>query len=522
VSPAPTGGPNPPERIRLAELLAALSLVTDLARGHQPEEAMRACLLATRLAERMGMRDADRSVVYYTTLLRFVGCTATSHEYARVFGGDDVAVRSRGDLADVTVPREALSMLVGVTAREGTLAERGRRLAVALPRAKRAGIEGARADCEVGARMARRFGLDPEVPAALDDIFERWDGKGAPRRKRGEAIALPARLAAVAFTAVMFGGAGGTEAAMEAVRRWSGRALDPSIAAAFLAEAPDLLEAGDPADAWVAVVEAEPEPGERVSDRQFDEVARGFADVVDLKSPYLHGHSEGVAALAESAAGQAGLAEADVVMLRRAALLHDLGRVGIATGIWEKPEKLTTSEWEQVRLHPYHTERILGRAPALAPVARLAGLHHERLDGSGYHRGAPPAMLDTPSRILAAADAYHALTEDRPHRPAFDPPTAARTLEGLPLDREAVGAVLEAAGQRRRAGRSIHPAGLTEREVEVLRLVVQGRPEKQIARALHISPATVHTHVVHIYEKAGVSTRAGAAVFAMENDLVRP
>jgi HD-GYP domain-containing protein (c-di-GMP phosphodiesterase class II) len=505
----------------LAELLAALSLVTDLARGRPPEEAMRACLLATRLARIEGLREPEAAVVYSTTLLRFVGCTATSLEYAQAFGGDDVRVRGRGDQVDATVPAEALGLLWGLGDRASPLA-RIRLMAHALPRARRVTGEGARADCEVAASMARRFGLDDEVEAALWAIFERWDGRGGPHGLRGEQIPLAARFAAVAYTAVIFSGSG-ADTAVETVRRWSGRILDPGVADAFARRGRDLLEELERIeDLHVAVVAAEPGLRRSVTERQLDRVARGFADVVDLKSTYLHGHSSGAAEFAEGAARLMGMREPEVVAVRRAGLFHDLGRAGVPTGVWDKPGPLSRSDWEQVRLHPYHTERILGRAPMLAAVGRLAGSHHARLDGAGYHRGTPAQLLGMDARVLAAADVYQALVEERPHRPARAPAEAARALEVEPgLDRQAVAAVLEAAGHRpaRRVG---FPAGLTGREVEVLRLLVRGRSERQIAAELFIAASTVHTHIVHIYDKAGVSTRAGAAVFAMEHGLIHP
>ena len=513
--------PVPPAPARLAELLAALSLVTDLARGRPPEEAMRACLLATRLARIEGLREPEAAAVHATTLLRFVGCTATSLEYAQAFGGDDVAVRGRGDQVDATVPAEALGLLWGLGDGSAPLA-RVRLLAHALPRARRVTGEGARADCEVAASMARRFGLDDAVEAALWAIFERWDGRGGPNGLRGEQIPLAARFAAVAYAAVIFAGAG-ADAALATVRRWSGRILDPGLAGTFTRHGRDLLEdLGRVEDPYVAVVAAEPGLRRSVTERQLDQVARGFADVVDLKSPYLHGHSSGVAELAEAAGRLLGMREPEAVALRRAGLFHDLGRAGVPTGCWDKPGPLSRSEWEQVRLHPYHTERILGRAPMLAAVGRLAGAHHERLDGSGYHRGTPAQLLGMDARVLAAADVYQALVSERPHRPAHPPAQAAGALEAEPgLDREAVAAVLEAAGHRPARRRSF-PAGLTGREVEVLRLLVRGRSERQIAAELVIAASTVHTHIVHIYEKAGVSTRAGAAVFAMEHGLIHP
>jgi HD-GYP domain-containing protein (c-di-GMP phosphodiesterase class II) len=518
VTPA-TPDPGPPAR--LAELLAALSLVTDLARGRPAEEAMRACLLATRLARIQGLREPEAAVVYATTLLRFVGCTATSLEYAQAFGGDDVAVRGRGDQVDPTVPAEALGLLWGLGDGSSPLA-RLRLMAHALPRAKRVTAEGMRADCEVAASMARRFGLDEAVEAALGAIFERWDGRGGPHGLRGEQIPLAARFAAVAYAAGIFADLG-ADTAVETVRRWSGRILDPDVAGAFAGHGPELLEELEGFDdLHVAVVAAEPGLRRTVTEGQLDQVARGFADVVDLKSPYLHGHSSGVAELAEAAAQLMGMPEPEVVAVRRAGLFHDLGRAGVATGLWDKPGPLSRSDWEQVRLHPYHTERILGRAPMLATVGRLAGAHHERLDGSGYHRGTPAQLLGMDARVLAAADVYQALVSERPHRPARTPAEAARALEAeAGLDRQAVAAVLEAAGHRP-ARRIRFPAGLTGREVDVLRLLVRGRSERQIAAELFIAPSTVHTHITHLYDKAGVSTRAGAAVFAMEHGLMAP
>jgi len=464
-------------------------------------------------ARLQGLREPEAATVYTTTLHRFVGCTATSLEYARAFGGDDVAVRGRGDRVDPTVPAEALGLLWGLGDGASALG-RARLLAHALPRARRVTGEGVRADCEVAASMARRFGLDEAVEAALWAVFERWDGRGGPRGLRGEQLPLGARFAAVAFAAVLFADAG-PDAAVETVRRWSGRILDPAVAGGFARHGHDLLaELVAVEDLHVAVVAAEPGLRRTVTERQLDQVARGFADAVDLKSPYLHGHSSGVAELAEGAARLLGMREPEAVALRRAGLFHDLGRAGVPTGVWERPGSLPRAGWEQVRLHPYHTERILGRAPTLAAVGRLAGAHHERLDGSGYHRGTPAQLLGMDARVLAAADVYQALVSERPHRPARPPAEAARTLEAEPgLDREAVAAVLEAAGHR--------PASPAARS-RCCGCWVRGRSERQIAAELFIAASTVHTHVTHIYDKAGVSTRAGAAVFAMEHGLIHP
>jgi HD-GYP domain-containing protein (c-di-GMP phosphodiesterase class II) len=199
--------------------------------------------------------------------------------------------------------------------------------------------------------------------------------------------------------------------------------------------------------------------------------------------------------------------------------------VAVSTKLWEQPRALTSTQWEQVRLHPYHTERILARSAVLEPLARVAGMHHERQDGSGYHHGASGAEVPAPARLLATADAYQAMTQDRPHRAALDPAAAARELEAATragrFDPECARAVIQAAGQRPSRSRSPWPRGLSDREVEVLRLLAGGLSNRQIAAALVISPRTAEHHVQHLYTKIDASTRAAAAMFAMEHGLLR-
>lgn len=220
------------------------------------------------------------------------------------------------------------------------------------------------------------------------------------------------------------------------------------------------------------------------------------------------------------------MAPADVEELGRAALVHDVGRVGVPNGIWERAGRLSVDQWERVRSHPYLTERVLHRSGVLRPLAEIAARHHERLDGSGYHRGASGEQLDRRARLLAVADAYHAMGEDRFHRPARTPEAAAAQLldeaDRGRFGRAEVDAVLAVAGQAARPSNVARPAGLTEREVDVLRLIARGRSNKQVAAALGISPKTVGHHVEHLYTKAGVTTRAGATLFAMEHGLLSP
>ena len=501
------------EPIGIAGIVAALSVTSDLTRGHPAGEAMRACLVATELARRAGLDEPDRNDVYYTTLMRFAGCAATSHELAARFDGDDIVVRARGDLIDPTQPAEAMRFLAGLGDGAAKLRMLGRAVG-----AGRFFAEGARADCEVGAGVTRRLRLPPSVGDAVLDGFERFDGHGAPVGKQGTEFAEPARFAAVGYAAVMFDAVGGVEAAAEAVGRWSGRGLDPAIAAILLDAPGELLRHSDPDDLWAAVVEAEPEPRRAFrDDAALDEGLAAFADAADLKTPWFHGHSGGVARLALAAADALPV---ETALVHRAALLHDLGRVAVPTGVWERPGALRAEDWEAVRLHPYTSARILARSPLLAPLAQIAGRHHERTDGSGYPAGMRASELEPAACLLAAADVLHALGERRPHRDAYDLDAASRLLSNLPLDRDAVRAVLDATGAPPPAFPPL-PSALTERELEVLRMLVAGQSKRQIAGKLVISQSTVHTHTVHIYAKCGVSTRAGLAMFAMQHGLVR-
>jgi HD-GYP domain-containing protein (c-di-GMP phosphodiesterase class II) len=505
---------------RLAEVLAAMSVSTDLAMGLPAGHAIRACLAAIRLARRLNLGDRELATVYYTALLRYVGCTAFSHEEARL-AGDDVAARRMGAGVDFTRPRESFTFMIRLTAGSPP---RARLRAVA------AGIAGGRsfdtalktANCEVAARTAERLGLGSDVAAPLYQIFERWDGHGVPAGLAGERVALASRLANVVHCALLAQEVGGAELGDAVVRHRSGSWLDPEVTGAYLRHRSELWASADD-DPWRDTLAEEPSPVRLLARGDLRVVAAAFADLADLKSPFLHGHARAVASHAEAAGRELGLGDAELRALENAALLHDIGRVAIPTSIWEKPAALTELEWEQVRQHPYHTERILGRAPVFSEVAKIAALHHERLDGSGYHRQLPAALQPMTARLLAVADALAALLAERPHRPAFSIEAAASELESAvargQIDPDAAGALLAGYGRQLRRSARRWPGGLTDREVQVLRLLAAGRSKRDIARELFISISTAHTHVVHIYDKIGATTRAGAALFAMEHGL---
>jgi HD-GYP domain-containing protein (c-di-GMP phosphodiesterase class II) len=511
--------------LRLADLLGGLSIACDLGFGLPPEEAMRSCLIAAALARRRGLPESEVAETYYTALLMHVGCSALSHETAAAWGNEQRALgaAARTNLAD---PSEIAGTLLPAITEGMSPAERSRvESYAASPQGQQFGRRFDTGSCEVASATARRVGLGAGVERALKEAVEWWNGEGPPDGLQGEEIALPARIARASADAARFAHLGGTEAVADALRRRSGGILDPSIVETLIAHADELLaetRGGDPRE---RLLEVEPDPVMEIDASELNRVAAAFGDLADLKTPWTHGHSGGVAKLAGAAARSLRLDAQTLSRLELSARLQDLGRIAVSNVIWEKPGPLTFAEWEQARMHSYHSERILATSDALAPLARAAGMHHERLDGSGYYRGCRARELSPAVRILAAADAFHAMTQERPHRPALGTERAAaelqREVRAGRLDGDAAAAVLEAAGAGRPRRRdNVRPGGLSEREVEVARLVAAGCSNPEIAAQLVISRRTAEHHVQHIYAKVGLSSRAGLALFAHEHGLI--
>lgn len=516
--PEPAAAPSlAPPTVRLAEVLAAVSLASDVGHDQPLEKSLRNTIIAVRLGEELGLARGELSAVYYVALLRSMGCTSNSHETAVLMGGDDrsflglVQELAGGDWLEWA---RGAANHVATTAPELAAARTEEWfLTVGLVEGRRAGESA----CEVSTTLARRLGLSREVQAALDQVYERWDGRG-PRQVGGEDLTIAARISHVVDVVEIADRAGGVQAARELIRRRSASHFDPAIAAVFERRAGDLLDGLDDVDVMQAALDAEPTPQPRTPRSELQSLARAIADFADLKSPWTLGHSPAVAELAAAAAR-----EEDRETLMLAGLLHDLGRVAVPNGIWDRPKTLLAAQWERVRLHTYYTERILSRTPVFAGLASIAGSHREYLDATGYHRAIGGDALTDEMRLLAVADAYVAMTSDRPHRPAMTGAAAALQLhQGVSAGRvcgRAVAAVLEAAGVEP-APRPAAPAGLTEREVEVLGLLAHGLTNKQIAGQLFLSAKTVQHHIAHIYDKIDRRTRAGAAMFAMEHRLL--
>jgi HD-GYP domain-containing protein (c-di-GMP phosphodiesterase class II) len=510
-------------RLRLAELIAALSLATDLGLGLPEEHVLRQCRIALGLADRLGVEEAERAAVYYVALLAWVGCTADSHELAAQFG-DEIAFRADAHRVDLA----GLPLMGFMLRRIGDgrpPVRRAQMAATLIATGGRGAAEAMTAHCRVAAAVARRLGLGAEVQQPLLHVFSRWDGKGIPRGTCGEELPLAIRLVHIASIAEVYHRTDGVDAAVAVARERAGGQFDPRLVEAFADCARELLEALAEDSSWDAVIAAEPGLSKALAGDELYASLEAVADFADLKSPWFSGHSRGVARLAAGAAQAAGLADEAVTGLRRAGLVHDLGRSGVPNTIWDKPGPLTNAERERVRLHAYYTERMLARPEPLAGLGAIAACHHERLDGSGYHRSLPGSALPPAARILAAADAYQAMTEARPHRAALPPDAAAaelrREVRAGRIDADAAEDVLTAAGHRRAGARErARPGGLTARELEVLLLVARGASSRDVAERLVIAEKTARNHIERIYGKLGVSTRAETSLYAMRNGLI--
>jgi HD-GYP domain-containing protein (c-di-GMP phosphodiesterase class II) len=508
-------------QVRLAELVAALSLGVDLGFGQPMEHVLRQCMIALRLAGRLGLDEDQRSVVYYTALLVNVGCHCDAHEQAKWFG-DDIALKSgKYDHGLHSLRGAAATMrMLGSGNPVQQRFRVGLEFAVSGHRDLNGMIEGHAA---MARALAEQLGLPDAVQMAVGASYEQWDGHGWPGLCGGQDVPIASRLAQLAEFVEVAHRVGGVQAATALAAKRSGSQFDPALSQLLCAN-PEAIFAGlDSAQTWEAVIAAEPALGVRLSGEQLDAALLGVANFVDLKSPYTLGHARAVCDLAGEAAGQLGLVPHEVLMIRRAGLVHGLGRLGVSNAIWDKRGALGAGEWERVRLHPYLTERMLHQSTWLAPLGEIAVQARERLDGSGYPRGLVGGAITVPARVLGAAEAYQSMCEPRPHRPALSAAEAAAQLTSDVvagrLDGDAVSAVLSAAGHRvvrRREG----PAGLTAREVDVLRLLSQGLSAKQIGARLVISPKTARNHVEHIYAKIGASNRASASLFAMRHGLI--
>jgi HD-GYP domain-containing protein (c-di-GMP phosphodiesterase class II)/DNA-binding CsgD family transcriptional regulator len=507
--------------------VATLALAQDNAFGQPLESQLRSCLLATWMCEAAGFGEGVRETAYWVALLRYIGCTGHAHEVATVFG-DEIAIRAQTLVHDAANPAEVMRDVIAF-ATAGRAAEEREQIVHAIQRTAREwAVHNFASGCEVADMLVHRLDFGPDVRDALRFTFERWNGNGYPAHASGASIPLPMRIVHVSHDMEAIGRLFSPAKALAAVRERSDRTYDPALADLFLEHGAGWFERLERMEPWDAVLALEPEPRRMIDDTGLDEVLAVAADFIDLKSPYMSGHSRRCAKLAADAGELLGFGEDDIAILRRAALVHDFGTTGVPNSIWDKPGPLTRAEFDRVELHPMLTEQMLRRSPALAALSPVACAHHEKSDGSGYHRRVRVDAVDPGACVLIAVEVYVGMTTDRADREALAPEDAAEELRRLAsrgvVEPRASRAVLVAAGHGEPRARTVPrarlPGGLTRREGDVLRLAARGLTTQQIADRLYISPKTADHHIQHIYAKIGVSTRAAAALWATQHAVV--
>ncbi len=509
--------------VRLAELVAVLSLGVDLGFGQPMEHVLRQCLIALRIAARVGLDEEERAVVYYTALLVNVGCHTDAHEQTKWFG-DDIEMKShKYDPEFQAGPLRAALHGLGTIGAGHPPLHRFRIGLEFLVSGHRETSGMIAAHAAIARRFAMQLGLPERTSDAIGSSYEFWDGHGWPGALSGAEIPIAARIASLSEHVEVAHRLGGPQNVVALASRAAGKQFDPALCRLLSSDGGAILEGLDSLRAWESVIDQEPSLAVVLSDDQCDAALLAIANFIDLKSPYLLGHSAAVAGLASATANALGLPAPDVRALQRGGLVHAFGRLGVSNSIWDKRGPLGAGERERVRMQPYFTDRMLKQSRALAPLADVVSQCRERLDGSGYPKGLSGGAISRLGRILAAVDVYQALLEPRPHRAARPAEEAAKVVREEAragrLDHEIVEAVLGAAGHRTRQRRD-GPGGLTAREVEVLRLLARGLSTKQIAERLFVSPKTASNHIEHIYEKIGARNRVAASLFAVQYGLL--
>ncbi len=515
-------------QLRLAEFVATLALAQDNAFGQPLESQLRSCLLASWLCEAAGFEQEVCETSYWVALLRYLGCTGHAHEVATLFG-DDIAIRARTLVHDAGNPNEVMGDVLEYATAGRSEEERDQIMKMLQETAHEWAVHNFRSGCEVADMLVERLDFGPDVREALAFTFERWNGKGFPTHTGGEAIPLAMRVVHVSHDMEAIARIFSPERAVETARERSGSTYDPAIAGVFAEHGLGWFDRLGAADPWDAVLALEPGPRRILEGEPLDRALMVAADFIDLKSPFMGAHSRRCSRLATDAAQVLGLADEATERLRRAALVHDFGTTAVSNSILDKPGPLTRTEFDRVELHPMLTEQMLRRSPALAALNPIASAHHEKCDGSGYHKRVRSDTSDAAACVLAATEVYVGLTTERADRPPFADADAATELRRLEaegvLEPRATRAVLVAAGHgepvARGRKRPENPGGLSRREVDVLQLAARGLTTRQIADRLVISPKTADHHIQHIYTKISVSTRAAAALWAIQHDIVQ-
>jgi HD-GYP domain-containing protein (c-di-GMP phosphodiesterase class II) len=411
------------DSIRTSELISALSYALDLTEGRSMGHSVRTCVMGMRLAQHIGMSKEEQADLYYALLLKDAGCSSNSSRLFHILNADEIRAKRDVKTTDWTkVGFESLNFALTHVATESPLPQRMWKLLQVAATQQADSRDLVKIRCERGSYIAKKLGFSDAVAEGIHSLDEHWNGGGYPNHLLGEEIPMFSRIANLCQTLEVFYEARGEEDALDAVQARSGRWFDPDLVAATMSLSKQgILWLGlDSKDLLENVLVMEPEERRLIADdATVDSICLAFADIIDAKSPFTYQHSNGVADAAMDIAIHFGMNELEKKQLRRAALMHDIGKLSVPNSILEKPGKLTDEEWQIVRDHPYYTFQILKRVPAFKSFSSDAAAHHERLDGSGYWRRLSGNSISTVARILSVADVFDALRAKRPYRDAL-------------------------------------------------------------------------------------------------------
>ena len=419
-----TAGPDqrPAQNLRLASVVAALTHALDLVEGQPEGHCVRCCWIGFHIGRKLRLSDAELWDLYYTLLLKDLGCSSNAARICQLYLADDIAFKRDVKTVDHTSIPQALKFVLSHTGLKAGMAARFHALASVCMKSNKIARELIETRCHRGAEIARRMRFSEVVAEGIQNLDEHWNGKGMPEGRRGAEIPLNARIALLAQIIDVFNSAGGRDAAMQEIRHRSGSWFDPRLVEVFegVAEQPGFWEMLGSEDLEQAVSNLEPGRHVVAIDEDYlDDIACAFAQVIDSKSPYTSGHSERVTLFTDLIAQDLGFSASERRWLRRAALLHDIGKLGVSNSILDKPGSLDAEEWVEVRRHSQYTQDILSLVSAFEAMAPIAGAHHERLDGKGYPSGLQGQEISLETRVLTTADIFDALTADRPYRAAM-------------------------------------------------------------------------------------------------------
>src|SRR3954470_14004950 len=420
------------DKITLSELLGALSHALDLTEGQPAGHCVRCSRIGVEIGREIGLGKAEIAELYYALLLKDLGCSSNAARICELYLTDDLSFKQDFKLIDGSLP-QALRFVLGHTGLKAGLAERFRAIVNIFQNGGEIARELIETRCHRGADIARKMRFSEPVAEGIKNLDEHWDGGGKPIGLRGTAIPIYSRLALLAQVVDVFYIANGPEAALREARNRAGTWFDPDLVAAFerIASQPGFWNVLGTEDGPETVPLLPQQASVPVDEDYLDDIAAAFAEVVDSKSPYTRGHSERVTLFTDMIAEQMAFDAAQRRWLRRAALLHDIGKLGVSNAILDKPGKLDDDEWAAMRMHAVHSEAILARIGAFSELAPIASAHHERLDGTGYPRGLSAEQICLETRIITAADIFDALTADRPYRAAMPVTKALAILSGM-------------------------------------------------------------------------------------------